>query len=196
MSPHETPPLPRRLPKAQRRAQLLAAARDLIREEGTDRLTLGRLAERAGVAKPLVYDHFGDRSGVLAELYREFDARQHAALDAALTQVEPDLDAVADLMAGAYLDCARAEGRELADVLSALTGSPTLERLRRDATDAYLAKCRSALAPVARTPVDTAGLHAVAGAADALSRASLAGELDEGRARRALARIIVAVAGG
>ncbi|WP_077691313.1 MULTISPECIES: TetR family transcriptional regulator [Nocardiopsis] len=37
------------------------------------------IAERAGVAEPLVYDHFGNRAGVLAELHREFDARRHEA---------------------------------------------------------------------------------------------------------------------
>ena len=30
----------------------------LVREEGTEALTLGRLAERSGVTKPVVYDHF------------------------------------------------------------------------------------------------------------------------------------------
>lgn len=53
----------RRLSKPERRVQLLEMARELIRDAGTDGFTLGRLADRAGVTKPLVYDHFGDRAG-------------------------------------------------------------------------------------------------------------------------------------
>lgn len=183
----------RRLTKPERHAQLVAVARDLIRDAGTDELTLGRLAERAGVTKPLVYDHFGDRAGLLAELYREFEERQRATLAVALDGAEPRLTTVADLVAGAYVDCCLAEGRELADVVAALAGSPTLTALRHEAEDAYLVMCRDALEPLAG-PVDAAGLHALTGAGDALARAALAGRITPERARAVLARVVVAVA--
>jgi len=51
-------PASSRLPKAERR-QLLAIALVIVREEGADRLTLGHLAARAGVSKPITYEHFG-----------------------------------------------------------------------------------------------------------------------------------------
>ena len=54
-----------RLSSASRRRQLLAVALSIVREEGADRLTLGHLAQRAGVSKPVAYDHFGTRSGLL-----------------------------------------------------------------------------------------------------------------------------------
>eukprot|EP01042_Synura_sphagnicola_P030944 gene30944-39846_t len=38
----------RKLPKQERREQLLACAQEMIREEGTEALTLARVAERAG----------------------------------------------------------------------------------------------------------------------------------------------------
>jgi AcrR family transcriptional regulator len=183
-----------RLSKQDRHVQLLQVARDLIREEGTDGLTLGRLAQRAGVAKPLVYDHFGTRAGVLSELYREFDARQHETLDAALEGTEPELGAVARVVAGAYIGCVLAEGRELADVVAALTGSPTLDRLHREADEAYIAKCRRALAPFAGPePIGLADLRAIVGAADALARAAVTGGIDADQARSTLTRIIIAV---
>ncbi len=84
----------RRMPRHERRAQLLAVARELIRDGGTDEFTLGRLAERAGVTKPIVYDHFGDRSGALAELYRAFEEQQRASLVAALSGAGPSLASV------------------------------------------------------------------------------------------------------
>ena len=74
----------RRLSREDRQRQLLDVAWQLVRAEGTDALTLGRLAEHAGVTKPVVYDHFSTRSGLLAALYQDFDARQTALMDAAL----------------------------------------------------------------------------------------------------------------
>ena len=183
----------RRLSKQERHVQLLEAARELIRDAGTDEFSLGRLAERAGVTKPLVYDHFGDRAGVLAELYREFEARQRKTLGIALDDVEPEVSAVAGVMAGAYIDCCLAEGRELADVVSALTGSSTLSALRQEAEDEYLSLCRDALAPLSG-PIDTAGLDAIIGAGDALARSALSGRISDVRARGVLARVITTIA--
>ena len=181
----------RRLSRPERHIQLLDVARELIRDAGTDEFTLGRLAVRAGVTKPLVYEHFGDKAGVLAELYREFAARQQEMLDAALGDAELELTTVARLVAGAYIDCCLAEGRELADVVSALAGSSTLSSLRQEAEDAYRAKCREALEPLAG-PIDEAGLHAIIGAGDALARSALADGISADRARSALARVVTA----
>lgn len=183
----------RRLSKHERRAQLLGVAKELIRDAGTDEFTLGRLAERAGVTKPLVYDHFGDRAGALAELYREFEARQRDALAAALKAAPVDVQAVADVVAKAYIDCCLAEGGELSDIISALAGSPALSQMRQEAEDAYLARCREALEPLAG-PMDNAALHAIIGAGEALVRNVVAERISPTRARETLSRVICAVA--
>jgi AcrR family transcriptional regulator len=191
---HEPAPTPprQRLSKPERHAQLLDAARDLIRAGGTDEFTLGRLAGHAGVTKPLVYDHFGDRAGVLAELYREFELRQRHTLAAALHDAPADLTSVAKIIAGAYIDCCLAEGRELAGVVAALEGSSTLRELRHDAEQAYLESCRRALEPLSGAP-DPAGLMALVGAGDALARRALDGSISAQDAREALARVVAAV---
>ncbi|WP_432991475.1 TetR/AcrR family transcriptional regulator [Dactylosporangium sp. CA-233914] len=184
----------RRLSRQARHAQLLDVAREVIRDEGTDALTLGHVAERAQVAKPVVYDHFRDRSGLLSALYREFDARQHAMLDASLENADDELEEVARIVAATYIECSRAEGRELADVIAALTGSPALERLRRDTVDAYIDKCQKALTPYAHA--DTLGVvnfRAIVAAAEALARAVIAGETPLDDAVSTLTRIITAV---
>ena len=181
-----------RLPKPERHLQLLDVARELIRAEGTDSFSLSRLANRAGVTKPLVYDHFGDRAGVLAELYREFESRQRETLREALRDAPPELPIIASLVAGAYIDCSLAEGRELADVVAALTGSSTLKQLRQEAEDEYLAMCRDALEPVSG-PLDAAGLHAITGAGDALARHALDGTITADRARATLSHVIAAI---
>jgi AcrR family transcriptional regulator len=184
-----------RLSRADRHAQLLDAARVLIREEGTDGFTLARLAERAGVTKPLAYQHFGDRAGVLAELYRSFEARQREVLAEALRTTPDDLGAVAAVVAAAYVDCCLAEGAELADVVAALAGSPTLKLVRDEAEAAYLVMLRDAVEPVAG-PLDDAALQAVVGAGDAVARAAIAGTTTPARARAVLASVVVAVASG
>lgn len=194
MMSHVSDPPPRqRMPKPERHAQLLDAARDLIRAAGTDEFSLARLADHAGVTKPLVYDHFGDRSGVLAELYREFEHRQRATLTTALQHAPDDLTVVSRVVAGAYIDCCLAEGRELADVVAALAGSSTLAQLRREAEEAYLEMCRSALEPLAG-PLDPAGLLAIIGAGDALARRALDDSISADQARAALSRVVAAIA--
>ncbi|MDF2917749.1 MAG: TetR family transcriptional regulator [Microbacterium sp.] len=182
----------RRMPRRERRAQLLAVARELIRERGTDEFTLGRLAERAGVTKPVVYDHFGDRGGALAELYREFEEQQRAALTAALADKPLALDAVCRAVAGAYIDCSLAEGRELADVVSALDGSAMLVEVRREAEGAYLALCDDVLASCG-VRLDDAGAQALVGAGDALSRAALDERVSPAAARSTLTRVLRAL---
>lgn len=188
-----TAPSRQRLSKPERHAQLLETARELIRDAGTDEFTLGRLAERAGVTKPVVYNHFGDRAGVLAELYRAFESSQRATLEAALRDAQPTLPTVAALVAGAYVACSLAEGRELSDVVAALAGSATLTQVRQEAEDAYLAMCREALEPYAGR-LDPAGLRAVIGAGDALSRGALEGAITADRACEVLTLIITAIA--
>lgn len=181
-----------RMPRHERRAQLLAIARELIRERGTDEFTLGRLAERAGVTKPVVYGHFGDRAGALAELYRESEEQQRAALIAALADASLTLAGVCRAVAGAYIDCSLAEGREFADVVSALDGSATLVEVRREAEGAYLALCDDALASCG-VRLDDAGARALIGAGDALSRAALEERVSAAAARSTLSRVLHAI---
>lgn len=50
------------------RAQLLAAARDILAESGRGALSLRAIAERAGVAPGTVYYHYSDKAALLAGL--------------------------------------------------------------------------------------------------------------------------------
>ena len=158
--------------------QLLDVAWQLVREEGTDALTLGHLAELAGVTKPVVYDHFGDRAGLLAALYEDFDARQNQVFAAAIEASEPTLDDRAWVIASCYVDCVLLQGREIPGVIAALAGSPELETIKREYDAIFLGKCRDALAPFAVDGViGQPGLRAMLGAADALSHAAASGEI-------------------
>jgi len=184
----------RRLSRDARYRQLLEASWRLIGEEGTEALSLGRLAEVAGVTKPVVYDHFGTRAGLLAALYRDFDARQTALMDAALREGVVDRDARARVIARCYVECVLSQGREIPGVVAALAGSPEMERIKREYQTAFMAKCHDLLAPFApdrRLPA--AGLWALLGAAESLSYAAAADAIDAAQAIQALTDLIVGI---
>jgi AcrR family transcriptional regulator len=57
--------------RARRRAGLLDAAADVIRRDGPQ-ASMDALAAEAGVTKPILYRHFGDRSGLIKALAERF----------------------------------------------------------------------------------------------------------------------------
>ncbi len=184
----------RRLSREERQRQLLDVAWRLVREEGTDALTLGRLSEQAGVTKPVVYDHFGTRPGLLAALYQEFDARQTTLMDSALQASEPALVSRAAVIASSYVDCVLLQGNEIPGVIAALASSPELEKIKREYEVIFMNKCRIALAPFSKTgDIAPAGLRAMLGAAEALSHAAATGEITPAQAQDELFETIVAM---
>ena len=145
MSSTESTAPRRRLAREDRLRQLLDVAWQLVREEGTEALTLGRLAELAGVTKPVVYDHFVTRAGLLAALYEDFDGRQNQLFAQALDSSGATLDDRAQVIATCYVDCVLLQGREIPGVIAALSSSPELETLKRKYEAIFLDKCRDAL---------------------------------------------------
>ncbi len=55
-----------RMTAQQRREQLVGVARSLFAERGFEATSIEEIAERAGVSKPVVYQHFGGKEGVYA----------------------------------------------------------------------------------------------------------------------------------
>ncbi|MFL6105985.1 MAG: TetR/AcrR family transcriptional regulator [Marmoricola sp.] len=51
---------------AERREQLIEIARTVFSEKGFDGASVEEIASRAGVSKPVVYEHFGGKEGVYA----------------------------------------------------------------------------------------------------------------------------------
>lgn len=187
-------PRRQRLTREDRQRQLIETAWRIVGEEGTDALTLGRLAERAGVTKPVVYSHFVTRNGLLIALYRDFDAREYAIMNAAIDGSEATLAGKAGAIASSYVDCVLAQGREIPGVVAALAGSPELAAVKRDCDLIFLERCRALLAPFAggRT-IPTAGLRAMLGAAEGLSHAAATDEIGADEAKRELFDTITAM---
>lgn len=191
-APEDLTPPRRRLARGDRYRQLLNVAWRLIREEGTEALTLGRLAEQSGVTKPVVYDHFGTRNGLLVALYQEYDARQTALMDAAIEASEPTLAGRAAVIASSYVDCVLLQGREIPGMSAALAGAPELAKLKRDYEAIFMEKCRAALAPfVGSGGIAPAGLWSLLGSAEALSSAAATGDITAAQARDELSETIV-----
>jgi AcrR family transcriptional regulator len=96
------------------RERLLAGAVALLAEEGAAGLTARSLAARAETSAPALYELFGDKSGVVRELYFE----GFRLLSGELAAQAETADPIADLwaLAGAYRRFIRAN-RELAEVM-------------------------------------------------------------------------------
>ena len=62
------PPHAERADAARNRRHLLATAREMLAEQGADKLTMDGLAERAGLGKGTVFRRFGTRAGIFAAL--------------------------------------------------------------------------------------------------------------------------------
>ncbi|AZO76731.1 MULTISPECIES: TetR/AcrR family transcriptional regulator [unclassified Bosea (in: a-proteobacteria)] len=185
----------RKLPKQERREQLLDCAQVMVREEGTEALTLARVAERAGVTKPVAYDHFGTREVLMVELFRRIDDKQTALLVDTLKTTAGRLEAIAATIAAAYMSCALEVGTEWYALSAALKGSEAMEAVQRELVARYVGIWHDAFAPhAAQLPADELSLRctAILGAAEAISLELLRGHIDEGRASATLATLVTA----
>jgi AcrR family transcriptional regulator len=182
----------KRLPKAERREQLLDTALKIVRDEGTDALTLGHLAERAGVSKPIAYEHFTSRSGLLIALYRQMNDRHVAALTRALGCARRRLKDVAAVMGRAYVECYASIGPEWLAVSAAMKGDEEMEAFQQAQLDDYVALYREALAPYADLPEGELYLRCVGivGAGEAISHELTRGRVSEAAAAECLASLI------
>lgn len=77
-----------RLPREERRAQVLSAAREVFVAQGYHTAGMDDIAERAGVSKPVLYQHFPGKFDLYLALLDEGIASLIAALRAALSATQ------------------------------------------------------------------------------------------------------------
>lgn len=173
----------RRLSKAERRRQLLDTALLIVREKGADRLTLGHLAIRAGVSKPVAYDHFGTRSALLIELYKWIDTERVDAFRDAMANTTLGLEETALILADAYIQCAANHTDEFHSVGAALAGSEEKSLVFQELLDNCVQMFVAVLKPQAASSVSAAELEirciGLIGAGEALSGALIRGRHDK-----------------
>jgi AcrR family transcriptional regulator len=130
--PVPVPPVARRtsrLPRGARRVQLLRAAQDVFVAQGFHAAAMDDIADRAGVSKPVLYQHFpGKRELYLALLEQQVDEltdRVRQAMDAT-----EDNRTRVDGAVGAYFDFIDADGEAFRLVFeSDLRNDPDVRRL-------------------------------------------------------------------
>lgn len=182
----------RRLSKAGRQRQLLDTALLIVRNEGADRLTLGHLASRAGVSKPVAYDHFGTRSGLLIDLYRWIDTERVTAFRDAMARGERSFEDTVDALADAYINCAADMTDEFHAVGAALAGSEEKAAVFQDLLDNCVQMFVAVLRPYDTLPPSELERRCIGivGAGEALSAALVRGRMSKMDAITAFASLI------
>jgi AcrR family transcriptional regulator len=184
----------KRLPKAERRKQLLEIARTIVREEGTDALTLASLADRAGVTRPITYEHFKTRSGLLIALARSVDDQQVELFLEELGRARPKLTDVARVASSGYMRCVTEVGNEWHSITAALKGDGEMDAVQQEILDRYADIYCDAFARCTNLPKRELKRRCVAivGAAEGLAREMLLKRLDERTAATTLRTLIEA----
>jgi len=113
-----------------RREQLLDVTSEIVAEQGFRGVSIQSVARRAGISRPIVYEHFGDLPGLLEALVEREMAQALAQVSqtelADLTEGEP-VELMFDSLRR-YLDAVERHPRTWRLVLMAPEGAPELLR--------------------------------------------------------------------
>ncbi len=184
-----------RLPRGARRAQLLSAALEVFSAQGFHAAAMDEIADRAGVSKPVLYQHFpGKLDLYLALLDQSCDTIIAASRDA-LESTHDNKQRVAATMDAFFAYVASAEGAFRLVFESDLTNEPDV----RERVDRVTHECAAMITHVIRDdtglPEEQSRLLAVSlvGMAQVSARFWLAdGGAAEGRMTREEAATLVA----
>jgi len=138
----DTSPRGARLPRDARRAQLLDAARDVFAAQGYHSAGMDDIAERAGVSKPVLYQHFPGKlelyQALVATYTDDLVGRVRGAIDST-----PDNKQRVHAAVEAYFDFVAGEGEAFRLVFeSDLRGIPQIAEL----VETALSDCIEAIA--------------------------------------------------
>lgn len=165
-----------RLPRNARRAQLLAAAQDVFASNGYHAAGMDEIAERAGVSKPVLYQHFPGK----LELYM---ALLDMHVDELIRRVTGAMEATTDNKVrvrnavSAYFDFVDEESQAFRLVFeSDLRGEPAVQDAIERATDVSVRAITATITADAGLDEDRARLLAVGlvGASQVAARSWLA----------------------
>jgi AcrR family transcriptional regulator len=77
--------------RAEREAQLIEVAEQTFSERGFRGVSMDEIAERAQISKPVLYDHFGSKDGLLAAVVIRIRTEMRRVVEGSLVDVtEPD----------------------------------------------------------------------------------------------------------
>lgn len=188
---HEDPPR-RRLSWNARHQQLLEEGLAIVREHGVDALTLGVLAQQAGVSKPVVYDHFETRSALLTALYRWIDAQRKQAFQDGMARGDLGYESTIDALSSTYIRCATDANSEFFAIGAAMTGTEERARIYRELVNTGVQMFEAVLRPHVRMPDRELQRLCIAlvGAGESLSASVLDGATTEAEAIATYSQLI------
>lgn len=139
MHPHVRRQPQRRLRAPQRRENLLDVAATLIAQHGIDKLRMETLASAAGISKPVAYDHFPDRSALIAALIERYSKRLLESVRNELQTAEPGFEGVLRAATRGYFEAVAQHGVPLKSLWASVAGDPEVERLRQANRERFIA---------------------------------------------------------
>ncbi|WP_168220685.1 TetR/AcrR family transcriptional regulator [Streptomyces sp. RFCAC02] len=153
----EARPRGTRLPRRARRAQLLGAAQEVFVAQGYHAAAMDDIADRAGVSKPVLYQHFpGKLELYLALLDQHCEALVQAVREA-LDSTHDNKQRIAATM-DAYFDYVEHEGGAFRLVFeSDLTNEPAV----RERVDQVALDCAKLVSPLISEDADLPGEQAM-----------------------------------
>jgi AcrR family transcriptional regulator len=149
-----------RLPREERREQVLDAALAVIARDGWGSATMERVAAEAKIAKSVLYAQFGSQAGMLDALMRREQDRAFALVASALFSEPADPDPVLMIRQAldTFLDGVSASPDTWRLVLMPSAGTPPAVR---DAIEDGRERWRRELEPIARQILPALGLAAL-----------------------------------
>src|SRR5215211_3444224 len=103
-----------RLPRSARRLQLLRAAQDVFVAQGFHAAAMDDIADRAGVSKPVLYQHFPGKRELYLALLEEHVSELADRVGDAMGATDDNRERV-DAAVGAYFDFIDADVRSIVD---------------------------------------------------------------------------------
>ena len=180
-----------RWPREKRREQLLSVATDIIRGDGVEALTLGALATRAKVSKPVVYSHFESRADLLKVVITEFDRGYLTqAAESVLSNAE-DLESAIAILNEFYIESVEFAGPKMLAFGAIAVATPELSAIWTQIRREVIGRTVDILSRF----VDFSYSHqeqvflGILAASDELARQYLNGELARGKLLEMLNRI-------
>nr|WP_179423705.1 TetR/AcrR family transcriptional regulator [Pedococcus badiiscoriae] len=138
------------MPRAEREEQILRIAEEVFAERGFQATTMEDIAERVGVTKPLIYEYFGSKEGLLSACITRARSQLRVATEAAWLAVGPDAPLEVVFRAGVAAFFAFIDEHATAFVLTQQEGavatqaSPLIESIREQQSAATMGTFRKA----------------------------------------------------
>ena len=137
------------MPRARREEQILTVAEQVFAERGYQATTMEDIAERVGVTKPLIYEYFGSKEGLLAACINRARTQLREATESSWAAVGPGATLEEVFRAGVRAFFTFIDGHATAFVLIQQEGavasraSPLIESIRQQQSAATVATFRA-----------------------------------------------------